>query len=141
MSSSEIVSAPQDHSSGSSRKLHTRAGHAIVSGFRMGARPVKAVGSILADFKTFISRGNVVDLAVGIVMGTAFTAVVNSFVTDIIAPIISYPLRVNFDKAFVVMRCPLNVTVCGPYNTIEQGKPDMNRSFMLPCISSSIPPC
>ena len=40
------------------------------------------------EFKTFIMRGNVLDLAVGVVIGGAFTAIVNSLVKDIITPII-----------------------------------------------------
>lgn len=43
-----------------------------------------------ADFKKFILRGNVMDLAVGVVMGTAFSAIVNSIVNDIIMPIIGF---------------------------------------------------
>ena len=41
---------------------------------------------IIAEFKEFISRGNVIDLAVGVVMGSAFTAIVTSLVNDIIMP-------------------------------------------------------
>ncbi len=41
---------------------------------------------MLNEFKTFIARGNVMDLAVGIVIGAAFTSVVNSFVNDILMP-------------------------------------------------------
>jgi large conductance mechanosensitive channel len=44
--------------------------------------------TILEDFQKFIQRGSVVDLAVGMVMGAAFTAIVNSFVEDIISPVI-----------------------------------------------------
>ena len=40
------------------------------------------------DFKKFITRGNVVDMAVGVVVGSAFTAIVNSLVKDIITPAI-----------------------------------------------------
>jgi large conductance mechanosensitive channel len=43
---------------------------------------------VFNEFKKFILRGNVVDLAVGIVIGASFTGVVNSFVRDIINPII-----------------------------------------------------
>lgn len=43
---------------------------------------------MLKEFRDFISRGNVLDLAVAVVMGTAFTAIVNSLVNDIIMPII-----------------------------------------------------
>jgi len=43
------------------------------------------------DFKAFITKGNVIDLAVAVVIGLAFQAVVNAFVTDIITPLISIP--------------------------------------------------
>ncbi|HEX6210432.1 MAG TPA: MscL family protein, partial [Methylomirabilota bacterium] len=39
---------------------------------------------MLNEFRTFIMRGNMIDLAVGIVLGVAFTTVVNSFVNDIL---------------------------------------------------------
>ena len=42
------------------------------------------------DFKAFISRGNIVDLAVAVVVGAAFTAIVNSLVNDIIKPLITW---------------------------------------------------
>ena len=48
----------------------------------------KAKGFI-AEFKTFISRGSVMDLAVGIIIGGAFTAIVNSLVNDITMPAIA----------------------------------------------------
>ena len=40
------------------------------------------------EFKTFIQRGNVMDLAVGVVIGTAFSSIVNSLVNDIIMPLV-----------------------------------------------------
>lgn len=43
----------------------------------------------LGEFKEFISRGNVMDMAVGIIIGSAFTAIVTSLVNDIIMPIVS----------------------------------------------------
>ncbi len=42
-----------------------------------------------AEFRAFLLRGNVVDLAVGIMIGAAFTSVVNSFVADIMTPLIA----------------------------------------------------
>ncbi len=42
-----------------------------------------------ADFKAFITKGNIVDMAVGVVIGTAFSAIVTSLVNDIIMPLIS----------------------------------------------------
>jgi large conductance mechanosensitive channel len=44
------------------------------------------------EFREFISRGSVVDLAVGIIIGAAFTAVVNSLVNDVIMPPIGYAM-------------------------------------------------
>ncbi len=41
------------------------------------------------EFKEFIAKGNVLDMAVGIIMGTAFTAIVNSIVEDLLMPIIT----------------------------------------------------
>ena len=43
---------------------------------------------MLNEFKAFIARGNVLDLAVGVVIGTAFTAIVTSLVDDLINPLI-----------------------------------------------------
>lgn len=58
---------------------------------------------MLKDFKTFILRGNVVDLAVGIIIGVAFGTVVSSFVKNILTPLISIPGKVNFaDLHFTV---------------------------------------
>jgi large conductance mechanosensitive channel len=45
--------------------------------------------SLLNDFKKFLFRGNVVDLAVAVVVGTAFTAVIKALVADILTPIIA----------------------------------------------------
>ena len=44
--------------------------------------------NFITEFKQFISRGNVVDMAVGVVVGSAFTAIVNSLVKDMITPLI-----------------------------------------------------
>ena len=45
--------------------------------------------SVIKEFKEFISRGNVVDMAVGLVIGSAFTGIVNSLVKDVLTPLIS----------------------------------------------------
>lgn len=57
------------------------------------------------EFKDFISRGSVVDLAVGVVVGGAFTAIVNSLVNDIIMPTIGFLFGgVNFSSLRIVLR-------------------------------------
>ena len=56
------------------------------------------------DFKAFISRGNIVDLAVAVVVGAAFTAIVNSLVNDVIKPLIALLVGGNFSELMVVLR-------------------------------------
>lgn len=57
---------------------------------------------MLQEFKKFLMRGNVIDLAVGLVIGAAFTAVVTSFVNDLLMPPIGLALgRVSFTDLFV----------------------------------------
>jgi large conductance mechanosensitive channel len=59
---------------------------------------------MLNEFKTFIIRGNMIDLAVGIVIGAAFTTVVSSFVADLLMPPIGLLLgRVDFTNLFLTL--------------------------------------
>lgn len=51
-------------------------------------KKLKGVGGVINEFKTFISRGNVLDMAVGVIVGGAFTSIVNSLVDDILMPFI-----------------------------------------------------
>ena len=50
------------------------------------------------EFKTFIMRGNVLDLAVGVIIGAAFQAIVTSLTSDIISPILGLFGGMNFDR-------------------------------------------
>jgi large conductance mechanosensitive channel len=60
--------------------------------------------SWVSEFRAFIARGNVVDLAVGIVIGVAFTGVVNSLVKDVINPVIGLALGgVDFSNWFFAL--------------------------------------
>ena len=52
---------------------------------------------MLKEFKAFILRGNVVDLAVGVVIGAAFAAVVTALVEGIFTPLLAIPGETNFD--------------------------------------------
>lgn len=59
---------------------------------------------MFSEFKTFIARGNVVELAVGVIIGAAFTAIVNSVVVDLINPIIGLLTGgVDFTDKYVVL--------------------------------------
>ena len=52
--------------------------------------------AFMREFKEFINRGNVMDMAVGIIIGGAFTAIVNSLVDDIINPLIGSIFKMDF---------------------------------------------
>jgi large conductance mechanosensitive channel len=54
---------------------------------------------IVHEFRKFIARGNVVDMAVGVIMGSAFTSIVNSLVNDIVTPLMSiFTGGIDFSK-------------------------------------------
>ncbi len=56
------------------------------------------------EFKEFIMRGNVIDMAVGVVIGGAFSSIVNSLVNDIIMPIVTLATgRINFSDLFIAL--------------------------------------
>ena len=58
--------------------------------------------NILKEFKTFVERGNVIDLAVGVVIGSAFTRIVNSLVNDIITPLIGLIIgKIDFSNLII----------------------------------------
>lgn len=61
--------------------------------------------SVLSEFKAFISRGNVIDLAVGIIIGAAFTGIVNSLVADVVMPIIGWLMHgIDFSDRFLALK-------------------------------------
>ena len=63
--------------------------------------------SLLSEFRKFAMRGNVLDLAVGVVIGAAFTAIVNSLVRDIITPPIGVLTGgIDFSNLFIVLKGP-----------------------------------
>ena len=55
----------------------------------------------IGEFKKFIARGNIVDLAVGIIIGGAFTAIVNSLVNDVLMPLLSLVKEGGFENMYV----------------------------------------
>jgi large conductance mechanosensitive channel len=84
---------------------------------------------MLNEFKTFIVRGSMVDLAVGIVIGAAFTTVVNSFVNDLLMPPIGLLLGgVDFSNLFITLRG-------GPYASLAAAKaagaPTLNYGLFI----------
>lgn len=55
------------------------------------SRAVNSAGGFMGDFRDFLLRGNVVDLAVAVIIGGAFGAVITSFIEDIITPLLLTP--------------------------------------------------
>ncbi|HVO64916.1 MAG TPA: large-conductance mechanosensitive channel protein MscL [Syntrophales bacterium] len=75
---------------------------------------------MLKEFKEFAMRGNVVDMAVGIIIGAAFGTIVKSLVDDIIMPPIGLLLgNVDFSNLFLVMK---SGKMAGPYATLADAK-------------------
>jgi large conductance mechanosensitive channel len=75
---------------------------------------------MLKEFRDFAMRGNVVDMAVGIVIGAAFGGIVNSLVNDVIMPPIGLLLgNVDFSNLFVVLK---EGAAAGPYASVGAAK-------------------
>lgn len=72
---------------------------------------------MLKEFREFAVTGNAVDLAVGLILGTAFGAIVASLVRDVIMPVVGLLIgNVDFAQLFIVLR---EGTPAGPYTTID----------------------
>ena len=72
------------------------------------------------EFKTFVMRGNVMNLAVGVIIGGAFQAIVNSLVNDVVSPVISLATKgINFADKFILLSQPEEGVVV---TTVEQAK-------------------
>jgi large conductance mechanosensitive channel len=84
---------------------------------------------MINEFRTFIMRGNMIDLAVGIVIGAAFTTVVNSFVNDILMPPIGLLLgRVDFSNLFLTLGGGVYPTVAAAK---AAGVPTLNYGLFI----------
>lgn len=124
------------------KELHNIEKKSLLEGERVreiGDREVQRFLRALNDLRKFILRGSVIDLAVGIVIGTAFTGVVNSFVKDFITPLIGLigvphfaeytfgpttnPFHlgdfINVVISFVIMACVVFFVVVRPINTLR----------------------
>jgi len=75
--------------------------------------------SIVKEFREFAARGNVIDLAVAVVMGTAFGAITKSLVDDIIMPVVGLVLGgADFSNLFITLRAAVGDT---PAVTLNYG--------------------
>lgn len=91
--------------------------------------------SLVKEFKEFIMRGNVLDLAVGIIIGAAFTAIVSSLVDDMIMPIIGLVLKgIDFSNLFVNLRDPMDTTYVTVAAAKAAGIPTLNYGLFINAI-------
>ena len=67
----------------------------------MSEKKTSGIKNFFEEFKAFAMRGNVLDMAVGVVVGSAFTAIVNSLVNDIISPIIGLFFNADFSDVVI----------------------------------------
>ena len=98
------------------------------------------IKNMLTEFKKFVMRGNVLDMAVGIIIGGAFTKIVNSMVADVMMPPLGLLIgKVDFSNWFVVIK---QGTTAGPYTTIADaqaaGATTMNLGLFLNAIISFV---
>ena len=98
------------------------------------------IKDMFSEFKKFVMRGNVIDMAVGIIIGGAFTKIVNSMVADIMMPPLGLLLgKVDFSNWFVVIK---QGTTAGPYTTMAAaqaaGATTLNLGLFLNAIISFI---
>jgi large conductance mechanosensitive channel len=99
-----------------------------MSDFLHAKLPLKKPGWV-DDFKAFILRGNVVDLAVGVVIGAAFTGIVNSLVKDVITPFIGLLTGgVDFSNHFITLRGPVEPTLA---DAVKDGAVTVNYGVFL----------
>jgi len=94
---------------------------------------------MLKEFKEFVMRGNVVDLAVGVIIGGAFGSIVSSLVADIIMPPIGLLLgNVDFSNLFILLKA--GAEAAGPYATLADaqaaGAVTMNVGIFLNAVIS-----
>jgi len=77
--------------------------------------------SMLSEFKEFIAKGNVMDLAVGVIIGAAFQRIVDSLVTDVIMPVVGLVTGgTDFTNMFTVLRD--GAKAAGPYASLADAK-------------------
>ncbi|MFH1893085.1 MAG: large conductance mechanosensitive channel protein MscL [Candidatus Zixiibacteriota bacterium] len=95
---------------------------------------------MVKEFKEFAVKGNVMDMAVGIIIGAAFGTIVKSLVADVIMPPIGLLLgNVDFSNLFIVLK---DVAAAGPYATVaaanEAGAVTLNYGVFINTIISFV---
>jgi large conductance mechanosensitive channel len=88
--------------------------------------------SMLKEFRDFAIKGNVIDLAIGVIIGAAFGTIVSSLVDDVFMPIIGLVLgRVDFSNLFIVLNNPNNVAVSSLAAAKDAGVATLNIGLFI----------
>ena len=87
---------------------------------------------MLKEFRDFAIRGNVIDLAIGVIIGAAFGAIVSSLVDDVFMPLIGLVLNgIDFTNLFVVLSNPKNVPVTSLAAAKDAGVATLNIGLFI----------
>jgi large conductance mechanosensitive channel len=87
---------------------------------------------MLKEFRDFAIRGNVIDLAIGVIIGAAFGAIVSSLVDDVFMPLIGLVLNgIDFTNLFVVLSNPKNVPVTSLAAAKDAGVATLNVGLFI----------
>lgn len=90
------------------------------------------MGSLLKEFRDFAVKGNMIDLAIGVIIGAAFGAIVSSLVDDVFMPLIGLVIGgIDFSNLFVVLKNPNNVAVTSLAAAKEAGVATLNIGVFI----------
>lgn len=118
------------HSAGSTAKNIGSAVDKNVGKISKGASAASSKVPFLKEFLAFISKGNVIDLAVAVIIGTAFTAIVTSLNTDMISPFIALAIGQGaLSQVYELLRAPKN---WANNATLRERYQDSNGNFKKP---------
>lgn len=77
---------------------------------------------IVKEFREFALKGNVLDLAVGVIIGGAFGKIINSMIADVIMPIVSIPGRADFSNMYVPLNAKAKAGIEGAQSLLPAGQ-------------------
>lgn len=90
------------------------------------------MASMLKEFRDFAIKGNMIDLAIGVIIGAAFGAIVSSIVDDIFMPLIGLIIGgIDFSNLFVVLKNPGNVAVTSLQQARDAGVATLNVGVFI----------
>jgi len=90
------------------------------------------MASVLKEFRDFAIKGNMIDLAIGVIIGAAFGAIVSSLVDDVFMPLIGLIIGgIDFSNLFIVLSNPENVVVRSLADAQAAGVATLNAGLFI----------